>query len=300
MMTELFSILAPPFLCMVIGMAWVKGGSAFETEFVTKLVMWVGAPCLVVYVIGRSEVANQEILLVSAVALFVILFTGILGYITLRALRLDIATYLPPVLFSNNGYLGVPVALYAFGESGLALSLGFFIVFLVLQNSVGILFYNYGNQALSKNLTFVFRQPVFYGVLIGMGILQMGWEWPQWTGRSLQLLSGITIPLMMLTLGVSLIALKPSSVWIGLLVTLLRIGGGFLGAWLITGWMDLNPLLKAVCLVQASMPVAVFNYLYSLKFGQDHTAVAGTVVVSTLTSIITLPLVVAYALSLLR
>ena len=47
MFYQLFSVIAPVFVCAVIGYIWRKQGRAYDTAFVTTLVTNVGTPCLV-------------------------------------------------------------------------------------------------------------------------------------------------------------------------------------------------------------------------------------------------------------
>jgi predicted permease len=50
--------------------------------------------------------------------------------------------------------------------------------------------------------------------------------------------------------------------------------------------------------LQAAMPVAVFNYLLALKYKRSPQVIAGLVFCSTLLSFVSLPLVITYAQSL--
>ena len=42
MLAEIFSVIAPVFICSVIGLVWAKRGLPYETEFITRLVTNVG------------------------------------------------------------------------------------------------------------------------------------------------------------------------------------------------------------------------------------------------------------------
>jgi len=58
---------------------------------------------------------------------------------------------------------------------------------------------------------------------------------------------------------------------------------------LVVSMLDLSGTEKGVVLLQASMPVAVFNYLFAERYQRAPEAVAGMVVMSTLLSFITIP-----------
>ena len=59
---------------------------------------------------------------------------------------------------------------------------------------------------------------------------------------------------------------------------------------------DLDKTASAVLIVQVATPVAVTSYLLAEKYGADAQAVAGLVVVSTLLSVVTLPLILAFVI----
>jgi len=58
----------------------------------------------------------------------------------------------------------------------------------------------------------------------------------------------------------------------------------------------LDEVALAVLIVQVATPVAVTSYMLAEKYGADSDSVAGLVVVSTLMSVITLPLILAFVI----
>jgi malate permease and related proteins len=59
-------------------------------------------------------------------------------------------------------------------------------------------------------------------------------------------------------------------------------------------WFGLDPVAFAVLIVQVSTPVAVTSYMMAEKYGADAPQVAGLVIISTLLSVITLPITLAF------
>ncbi|MEL7401702.1 MAG: AEC family transporter, partial [Pseudomonadota bacterium] len=70
-------------------------------------------------------------------------------------------------------------------------------------------------------------------------------------------------------------------------------GGGLLVGLLVAWLLQLEGVERGVVIVQAAMPVAVFNYLFAERFQREPKAVAGMVVMSTLISFATLPVILA-------
>jgi predicted permease len=109
-------------------------------------------------------------------------------------------------------------------------------------------------------------------------------------GRAVHILAGITVPLMLLSLGYSLARLKITSLRRGVVLSLARIVGGFAIGWLVCGVLGLDGLARGVVVVQSSMPSAVYNYMFAERYGTNAEEVAGLVVLSTLMSLVLLPL----------
>ncbi|MFP3442936.1 AEC family transporter, partial [Pantoea sp. SIMBA_133] len=61
-------------------------------------------------------------------------------------------------------------------------------------------------------------------------------------------------------------------------------------------WLDLPPMALAILVLQMSMPVAVFNYLFAQKSQREPAYVASLVFCSTLLSLIYLPVLLALLL----
>jgi predicted permease len=102
--------------------------------------------------------------------------------------------------------------------------------------------------------------------------------------------------MMLLTLGVSLAQLKVNELGRNLLLSCVRLAGGFLIALLVVHVYDLPDKAAGVLIIQSSMPVAVFNFLFAQYYGRAHADVAAMVVISTALSFLTLPLLAYFVL----
>jgi predicted permease len=119
---------------------------------------------------------------------------------------------------------------------------------------------------------------------------------PVWLDNTSSLLGGATIPLMLVTLGVSLAELKIAEWKHSLLFSLVRVLGGFGLAVLVATMLGLEGVDRGVLILQFSMPVAVFNYLLALRYQREPGEVAGLVVMSTLMAFVLLPFIVSFVL----
>lgn len=55
MLAELFAVLAPVLIAAGIGYGWVRSGHQYPTDFIARLVLNVGTPCLVLSTLSRAE-----------------------------------------------------------------------------------------------------------------------------------------------------------------------------------------------------------------------------------------------------
>ena len=296
MLLQLLPVLAPVFIATAIGFAWARSGAAYPSEFIGRLVMTIGTPCLVVSVVARTGIDFALMGQIMLAAALTMTLMGLIALVLVRLLRLDLATYLPPLLFPNNGNMGLPVCLFAFGQTGLALALGVFMVMMFATFTLGIVIAAGAGKGTDIWRTLI-RQPVLWAMLVAMLLLISGAALPLWLDNTLSLLGDFAIPLMMITLGVSLGRLKVRRWRLSLVMSLLRVVGGGLLGWLVAELLALDGTARGVLIVQAAMPVAVFNYILALRYERDHQEVAAMVVTSTILAFIVLPLLLSQVMA---
>lgn len=296
MFNELFAILAPIFIATGIGFVWGKTGNTFPTDFISRIVMNIGTPCLIVSVMATVEVEVGVMGQVALATAAVMTVMGLFSWALLRWMKLEIATYLPPLILPNNGNMGLPLCLFAFGQTGLALALGSFMVMMVATFTVGLLLVTDTDGGWCKRLGTIAKQPVIYAMLIAVALLVTDTDLPRWVGNTVDLLGGIAIPLMTIALGVSLATLKIHYWQRSLFFSCLRVGGGLLFGFLVCELMGLQGISRNVVLLQSAMPIAVFNYLLALRYNRHPEEVAAMVLMSTLIAFMGLPFLLAVIL----
>ncbi len=289
MLSELLAILAPIVISVGAGFIWGKTGTDFPADFISRIVMNIGTPCLIVGVMAKVEVQPDVMGQVALATAITMTAMGLFGWALLRWMKLEIATYLPPLVFPNNGNMGLPLCLFAYGQTGLALALGSFMVMMVATFTVGLLIVTTSDGGILKRMESIARQPVIYSMLIAVILLVTDTDLPRWISNTLDLLGGIAIPLMTIALGVSLATLKINFWKRSLFFSLVRVGGGLFFGFIVCELMGLTGVSRNVVLLQSAMPIAVFNYLLALRYGHKPEEVAAMVLVSTLVAFLGLP-----------
>ena len=282
-------IVAPVFLLAAIGFAWVKMGFEYRVEFVTRLAMTLSVPCLIFTALMQTEIDPQALTTLSLAAVAAYAAVTVLCFAVVKLARLETRTYLAPIIFGNTGNMGLPLALFAFGEAGLGYAVVVFAVMAIYSFTFGVWLVSGGGSILKA-----VKEPLVGATLLGGLFLWQGWETPPFLTNTLKLIGQMAIPVMLITLGVAVARLHPGrlgrAVWLSAVKVVLCIIAGVAVGRL----FNLDAVPFAVLVLQVSTPVAVTSYLLAEKYGAESEAVAGLVVVSTLLSVGTIPLTLAF------
>lgn len=284
-------ITAPVFVLAAIGFSWVRFGIEYRMEFITRLTMTLSVPCLIFTALMKADIDPKALADLTLASLASYAAVTAIFAIILAGLGLGQRTFLAPLVFGNTGNLGLPLALFAFGQEGLGLAVVVFAVMAILSFTFGVWVVSGGGSILK-----VLKEPLVGATLLGALFLWRGWHTPDVITNTLELIGQMAIPLMLMTLGVAVARLEIRGMGRALFLATIKllITAGL--AWLIGGWFDLPSITRAVLVVQLATPVAVTSYFLEEKYGHDGQSVAGLVVVSTLLSVLGLPLVLGVVL----
>lgn len=287
LLTVLESV-APVFILALVGFGWVRLGFEYRIEFVTRMAAMLAVPCLIFTALVNTSLDPGALttLTLATLAAYALISGAVL--LLVRMGRLDQRTFAAPLIFGNTGNLGLPLALFAFGDVGLEYAVVVFAVMALLSFTVGIWLVA-GEGSFLRAL----REPITAATLLGSAFLWQGWKLPGFLDNALQLIGQMAIPMMLITLGVAVARL--SSGGLGKAVAL-SVAKGVIciaAAWTVGLWFDLDRIAFGVLVLQVSTPVAVTNYMLAEKYGADAQAVAGLVMVSTVMAIGILPLLLA-------
>ncbi len=292
MLQAVLTVVTPVFLIAALGFIWIRRDQPFDNHTISSLVMYLGSPCLI-YSSLTTHAPNLTVLFeVAGAALFVLLSSVALAYGFLRLRGWPVASFLPSLVQPNGGNMGLPVALLAFGETGLALGMAYFFVLSVSQYTLGL--------AVSSGTfqpTLLLKQPVIWAVLVVFAVLTTGYQPPRWFEETTRLLGGLTIPAMLLMLGTSLARLKITDAGQTMTIAVLRLLFGLTLGLAAIELFALEGAVAGIVLLQSTMPAAVFNYVFAERYGRDPDKVAAVILQSTLLAVITLPILVGWAMT---
>ena len=291
---KLFEVLFPVFFVIGIGYFLGKKNPKIDTTFITNFAANIGTPAMIIYAVTSTGITFDIFKDYFWYYLLAIISFAIVGIPTLYFLKTkDIIRELPPLILPNTGNMGVPICLFAYGTEGLGVSASITSIIILFHFTVGVFLADR-----KFNLKVILKNPPIYAIILSAFVLYNDITLPTVIINTTEWLMFATIFLILMSLGIALIRLKVFSFYKAIVASLTRMIFGPIIGLLLIYYFNLDGFAAGVLLIQCSMPSAVLNYLvasiYSPKKIID--SVASTIVVSTLMSFITIPVVVFFAL----
>ena len=291
---KLLEVLFPVFFVVGIGYYLGKNNPKIDTSFITNFAANIGTPGMIIYSITSTNISFDIFKDYFWYYFIAMTFFALIGVVFLFFLKTkDIIRELPPFIMPNTGNMGLPICLFAYGSQGLGVSASISALIILAHFTLGIFLADR-----KFNINVILKNPPFYAIIISVILLYFKVEVPLFVENTTFLLMYATIFLILMSLGISLTRFKVFSFKKALISSIGRVILGPLVGFLLIRYFNLEGFAAGVLLIQCSMPSAVLNYLvasiYSPKKIVD--SVASTIVVSTVMSFITVPIVVFFAL----
>tara|TARA_B100001173_G_scaffold171494_1_gene148232 strand:+ start:402 stop:1298 length:897 start_codon:yes stop_codon:yes gene_type:complete len=289
---KIFEVIFPVFFVIGVGYYLGKKNPKFDTNFITIFAGNIGTPAMIFYTVTTTGITLNIFIHYFVYALLMIGGFALIGLILLFLLRKDLSMELPPLILPNTGNMGIPICLFAYGTEGLGIASAVASVIILFHFTLGIFL------AKKKfSLDVVVKSPPVYAIIISVIFLFFQIQTPLFLENTTFLLTYATIFLVLMSLGIALTKLK-FSLKDSILLSLCRVILGPIIAFIIIYYFNLSGFAAGVLLIQSAMPSAILNYLvgsmYSPKKIVD--SIASTIVVSTIISFFTIPIVVFFAL----
>ncbi len=311
MINTILNVIAPIILVMLIGAIY---GRLFKPDpkMISTMIIYLFAPFLVLEGITNADVQADELLQIGVFVVIVsvalsLMVGGIGQFIKLD--RRTTSTLILCIVIFNGANYGVPFNTFAFGLEAAEIAVVYYAASAIVTNTLGIYLAAWGTgQSARGAIISVIRVPILYATVIGVGLNLLGWYIPT-TGsvvppehtaipltiaRVIDVLADATIPLMLVMIGIQLQNLtlprhKLQQIIIAGLGALLLAP---LVAALFATALGMDGLIRQVGIVQWGMPTAVMVSAIVTQFDGDTELANGTLLFSTLGSILTLSLLV--------
>ena len=265
---------------------------------ITTILLKIVIPCVIVsaFLNADKSLKATEMLMAVAISALSMFISIAITYALFRKEpdeRKKVLRFC--IVFSNAGFMGIPLIQAIVGETGVIYGSFFVVVFNVIS-------WTYGYQMMSGgqkiSLKVIFLNPGIVGIAIGLPIFFFNLQMPAIITEPIGFFSNLNTPLAMLVVGtyIAKVDLKSLVSDIGVykvgIFRLIISPMIFLGALIL-----IKPAqdMMLSCMIQASAPVAANAVLFAVQFKRDSALASKSVAVTTILSIITIPIFVILA-----
>ena len=193
-------------------------------------------------------------------------------------------------IISNSGFLGNPMVEGIYGSEGLLYAALFMLPVRIVMWTIGIAVFLKGRkEKLWKN---VLTHPCIVAIYVGVIIMVCGIQFPTFVEKTIVGISGCNTPLSMMLVGMMLAEVKPKGLIDKTMVFYTAIRLLIIPAvvFAITAFLPIDGMLRGITVIMAGMPAPITTALLSAKYGGDEKYATGMIFLSTISSLITLPL----------
>ncbi len=289
-MIDILKVILPTFSVILLGYFFGKTKRPDMTA-VVELVFYLGLPA-----IAFTSVIDKSIVLLDATkmwisALMVMLGCGLTAWIVFKALRQQHSGLYLPILIMNTVNIPFPIIYLVYGNEGLFAATLFYIPNMLFLYTIGISIVS--GKSWKNSIKEVLKVPALYGAVAGLIVNFSHITVPELIVKPLSFIGLMVIPLVLIILGVNLSTVKLNSLPTTLLASFLRVGVGLMLGLLAVNLFHLTGVLRAVVILDAAMPAAANTAMMATKYKNEAELVSSVVFVTTIASLIIIPLLLA-------
>ena len=290
MLERLLSIILPVFAVVALGWFWGRRTNP-DMSVVNRLSINVLAPALIFSALSSKSFDLWENRLLIAGSIGIVLGSGLLAWPFARLLRVDHRTFVPPMMFNNCGNLGLPLAVLAFGDAGLTAMVALFTISNLLHFTLGVWIIDHHARFGS-----LLKNPMVWSTVAGFAFALVHPPMPEVAAVTLKLVGDAMIPLMLLSLGVRMTAIRWGDAQIGVIGGLVCPLTGLACAGLLAPLLGLDRMQTGLLFLFGCLPPAVLNFMVAEQFRQEPGRVASIVLIGNAMAVIFVPIGLAIAL----
>jgi hypothetical protein len=291
LLTTFANNILPIFL--ISGSAYLIGRFfSLDSRTVGRLVFYLFSPVLVFNLLIRSQLPLEEMLKTAGYAAAVIISCALVALVVGLILRIERSGLIAIILtsmFANNGNFGLPLISFAFGADALAHSSIYFVTSGVLVYSLGVLIASLGHTDIKRALLGLLMVPSIYALAAAMLVIRLKLTLPVPLDRSISLVAGAAVPMMLVLLGLELQKAQWTRNLGGMtLSTSIRLLAGPLIGLGLASLFGITGAARQGGVMESAMPSAVANTVLATEYKLDSSLVMGTILLTTLLSPLTL------------
>ncbi len=313
-MGVIISNIATVFIIMGVGFLANKIGilPAKSNDYLSPLLILINAPCMVFSNIVKREIEEgmmgEVMTAILAACAYFVIFVVVGWFVCTKVLKLrndpQCGVYIMLFATLNNGFMGFPITLAVFGDDIMFYMVFFQMILMVFLYGPGLAIIHYGEnnaEGGKANLIKAVTGPNTVAAVLGLIFLFAGITLPDFIFRPIELIGDATTPLAMIVIGVQLGSSNFRRIFKNralMLESILKMILSPVIIFLLMNWLPIPAGIKVAFIFGAAFPAAVAVSPIAATEGKDSVLAAEGVALTTLMSLVTIPVMAAVMSSL--
>ncbi len=291
-MQDIAAIVLPTFFAIALGYLFGRV-SRLSSAVLIDVAMYVAIPCLVITSMLSTPIVISEAVELWASSLLILGGTFVVARIVFALTKSKHSGLYLAVVFANLVNIPFPIIYLAFGAEGLAKAALFYMPYGIIVYSVGV-YVAAGQSDLKQGVRVMLRTPLIYAAVLGLMLNLAGVVLPDLVMNSLKFVGQAGVPLILLVLGMNIGKIRPAHIPLTLTAGVMRMGGGFAFGLLAVWLLGITGVARSVVIFEAAMPSAILVAIMATKYKNEAELVSSVVLVTTMASIVVIPLLLYY------
>ena len=287
------------FILIAVGFTFAKIGIIRDEAIkgITNILLYIAAPCIMIQACQREfdPAMMKSFILVILFGFITIGISFLLSLLVRDEDKGRVSVYRFSIMFTNCAFMCYPVQTTILGLEGLFFGNAYNIVFTVLVWTIGIVMMSHDKSQMSvKNIV---KNPGLIGVVIGLSLFLTSTILPDIIETPVEYCASIQTPLAMFITGYHLSkarlgeTLKRYQTWLVVVIKLFIVPIIAIPVGLMLG-LDYVPFMSAM--ISAAAPAATMCTIFAVQFDQNAETAVSIMTVTTVLSILTMPLTMAF------
>ncbi|MBU7468219.1 AEC family transporter [Lactiplantibacillus plantarum] len=301
-LTQLTSQIILMFILMLVGLLVNKLGfmHAQTSTDLTNILLYIVSPCLIIQAFEKTFSAERLQMLARVIAGIVIIYVLMIIVTQLLFKRVSdqnlrrIMRY--GAVYSNAGFMGIPLTSSLFGATGVFYAVASLAAFNIFSWTHGITLFTGQQGNRRDNLKQIVFNPNIIAIVVGLLIFVTSLQLPTIANSAIKYVSSVNTPLSMIVIGNSLADVKLNRATLDKRLWLVILLRNLLFPYLaivVLQLMGITGIPLFTTVLMAACPVAGIVVLFSLKVHGDPGPAVALMSISTILSVVTIPIVFA-------
>lgn len=297
MVDVFWQVIAPILLAASLGYVLARrvGLSARQ---LSRAGFYLFSPCLLFDKLSHTSLSADDLQQLAVAAVLTMTGTALTAWLVCRVVRYtpkQTSAFILVAFAGNTGNYGLPANQFAFGPPALEPAVVYYTISTIALSTLGVYLAASGQHSAMAAARNVLRVPLIYAGLAGLLVWYTGVTIPTPIDRAVRLLGEGAVPVMLALLGAQLadVHLRSDLTRISLASAIKLVVSPLFGM-VVAGLVGLAGISRQSVILQTAMPTAVMTTVLAGEYNAEPQFTAGTVLVSTLASLVTVTLVLTF------